>query len=339
MKSMYKVSVIIPVYNTEKYIGECIESILKQTLQDIQIILVDDGSQDRSMEIMEEYAGRYDNIIIVRQDNSGPGVARKNGLGHATGEYVWFVDADDLLKPEACEKMYRLAKERDVDIAICNYNFFPADLAQRRMKKWFKRFQGIVDIDFLDRNTQITNKLTRREMFLKHGFRFYGFGGESGVFAHLFLHTNRIAVLDEELYLYRIGHPSLSSSFNAEHYLKNVENAMKELAFFKSLDSSGKYNEYFEYVVSYYNGVHGCVSGVLHGNPHLYKKSKLLLKSLHFYSNPYYKTLMPGYFSKLQLLGLKYITLRSYRLARWIMLPYARFVIKFKAKPEAVQAG
>ena len=115
---MVKVSVIIPVYNNEKYLKECLESICNQTLSDIEIICVNDGSEDGSLKIIEEYKKKDDRIILINQDNLGVSAARNNGLKIATGEYIGFVDSDDYVDEDYYEKLYNAAKQNDFDIAV-----------------------------------------------------------------------------------------------------------------------------------------------------------------------------------------------------------------------------
>lgn len=105
---MEKVSVIVPVYNTEKYIRECIESILTQTYPEIQIILVDDGSTDHSLDICKEYEGKNTNIEVYHQENKGVSAARNTGLKHVKGEYIFFVDSDDYILPQYIEDFMKL---------------------------------------------------------------------------------------------------------------------------------------------------------------------------------------------------------------------------------------
>ncbi|MBT2734681.1 CDP-glycerol glycerophosphotransferase family protein [Bacillus sp. ISL-7] len=113
-----KVSIITPVFNVEEYITETLESLVNQTLDHIEIIMVDDGSSDRSPEIVEEYANKYRNIVFIKQENSGPGVARNNGLEVARGEFISFVDSDDLLPLDALETMYYSALKEKADIVL-----------------------------------------------------------------------------------------------------------------------------------------------------------------------------------------------------------------------------
>ncbi|MBO5128773.1 MAG: glycosyltransferase family 2 protein [Oscillospiraceae bacterium] len=115
-----KVSVIIPVYNIEKYLGQCLESVCNQTLKEIQVIAVDDGSTDSSAAICKEFAARYPDILeYYHKENGGSASARNVGLEHARGEYIGFIDSDDWVEPDMYEKMYRTAVERDVDMVFC----------------------------------------------------------------------------------------------------------------------------------------------------------------------------------------------------------------------------
>ena len=96
---MAKVSVIIPVYNVEPYLKQCMDSVVGQTLKDIEIICVDDGSTDGSLDILKEYATEDSRIQIIEQKNAGAGAARNNGMRHATGKYLSFLDSDDFFEP------------------------------------------------------------------------------------------------------------------------------------------------------------------------------------------------------------------------------------------------
>ena len=96
---MVKVSVIIPVYNVEPYLKQCMDSVVGQTLKDIEIICVDDGSTDGSLDILREYAAEDNRIQIIEQKNAGAGAARNNGMRHATGKYLSFLDSDDFFEP------------------------------------------------------------------------------------------------------------------------------------------------------------------------------------------------------------------------------------------------
>ena len=116
-----KVSVIIPVYNTEDYLKECIESLVNQTLREIEILIVNDGSTDSSLEIMKEFKNKYPNIIkIFDKVNGGQASARNYALPFAQGEYLGFVDSDDWVDSTMYEEMYEKAEKEDADIVICD---------------------------------------------------------------------------------------------------------------------------------------------------------------------------------------------------------------------------
>lgn len=119
---MPKVSVIVPIYNAEKYMEKCIDSILNQTLNDIEVILINDGSTDNSLEIAKRYEKRDKRIIVIDQNNSGPSAARNNGIKIATGKYIGFVDSDDYIENTMYEKLFEIADKNKVNVAMCNYN-------------------------------------------------------------------------------------------------------------------------------------------------------------------------------------------------------------------------
>ena len=106
MEKDIKISVIIPVYNAEKYLRECLDSVVCQTIQEKEIICINDGSVDKSEEILEEYSSRYDFFTYYKQKNQGAGVARNNGLKHAKGKYLAFWDADDVFEPMTLEVLF-----------------------------------------------------------------------------------------------------------------------------------------------------------------------------------------------------------------------------------------
>ena len=116
--SSVKVSVIVPVYNAEKYVSKCFDSLVNQSLKDIEIIVIDDGSTDKTQEIVKDYANKDGRIKIITQTNQKQGAARNRGLEIAQGEYVTFVDADDWIDGDYLEKMYKAVKKYNVNSAI-----------------------------------------------------------------------------------------------------------------------------------------------------------------------------------------------------------------------------
>lgn len=115
-----KISIIVPIYNVESYLNKCLNSIVNQTLKDIEIITVNDGSTDNSLSIIKEYSLKYKNIKIINKDNGGLSDARNIGIESALGEYIAFVDSDDWIEKEMMFDMYNLAKNNDADIVFCS---------------------------------------------------------------------------------------------------------------------------------------------------------------------------------------------------------------------------
>ena len=115
---MAKVSIIIPVYNVESYLRRCLDSVVNQTLKDIEIILVNDGSTDGSLAICEEYAKNDDRIKIITRKNGGLSAARNTGLDNATSEYIGFIDSDDWVDTNFFENLYNTAIEKNCDVAF-----------------------------------------------------------------------------------------------------------------------------------------------------------------------------------------------------------------------------
>ncbi len=114
------ISIVIPVYNTEKYLRECLDSLLRQTFQDFEIICVNDGSTDGSLEILEEYAGKDSRIRLLNQKHEGAGSARNAGIEAARGKYIQFLDSDDFFQPDMLEEFYNTAEKYGADVVVCS---------------------------------------------------------------------------------------------------------------------------------------------------------------------------------------------------------------------------
>ena len=122
-----KISVIIPVYNAHDYLRDCINSILNQTLKEIEVICVDDDSTDDSLAILEEYARSDARLKVIHQENGGAGAARNNGLQYAEGEYLSILDCDDFFEQNMLERSYQEAKEKEADILVFGCDFYDTE--------------------------------------------------------------------------------------------------------------------------------------------------------------------------------------------------------------------
>ena len=134
---MTKLSVIIPVYNVEEYLNECLDSITNQTLEGIEIICIDDGSTDNSPNLLKEYQKKDQRIKIITKENGGQATARNLGIKEAHGEYIAFIDSDDFIEPEMLEKLYTKAKNNNLDIAMCKIATYNNQTKEIKDNVWY----------------------------------------------------------------------------------------------------------------------------------------------------------------------------------------------------------
>ncbi len=223
---MKKVSIIMPIYNVEKYLDRSIGSLLNQTLKDIEIILIDDGSTDKSLEIIKQYADlNKDAIKYVSVENGGAAKARNIGLSLAEGEYIGFVDSDDYVDATMFDKMYSLAKKDNAEIVTCGYNRIDYnDVQQRDIKNRACFGKNVFQAPELISNNvpYIWNKIFKRSLIEKTGICFEEnlriF--EDLVFTYkLFLNANRISRVCEPLYNYIFSRTnSLTYTFSEKRF-------------------------------------------------------------------------------------------------------------------------
>ncbi|MEH7395053.1 bifunctional glycosyltransferase/CDP-glycerol:glycerophosphate glycerophosphotransferase [Priestia megaterium] len=212
--SKYKVTVVIVNYNKEPYISQCIESVINQSLQPIEIIIVDDGSTDNSGIISNRYAVAHPHVRYLTQENNGVSSARNKGLSYAQGEYVAFLDADDYVPADAYERLYKAAVQSDADTAIGNFECFNEyrtwHLAY--MKKVFAK--GLPAVRHISTHRElhltpsVSNKLFRRERLLQHKIVFQENlqVGEDLLFTQKSLHlSNKTAMCDYPVLYYRVN--------------------------------------------------------------------------------------------------------------------------------------
>ena len=182
---MAKISVVVPVYNVEKFLPKCIESILNQTLQDIEIICINDGSTDSSLEILNNFAQKDKRVIVINKSNSGYGHTMNIGLNTATGEYVGIIESDDFAKSNMFEELYKLAKENDADIAKGDwYNYWSKnDFARKNNRisfsKAFKLTNAKMDKSLLRLNPSVWSAIYKREFLNHYNIRFLETPGAS----------------------------------------------------------------------------------------------------------------------------------------------------------------
>lgn len=222
---MPKISVIMPVYNVAEYVGECLNSIIAQTLYDIEIICVNDGSTDNSLEILNTFADKDKRIIVINKKNEGSGIARNTGLKLAAGEYVYFVDSDDWLdNNRVLEQIYLKSSQENLDMLIFGglscytgksgkvYKSKGGYSLKTIPKKYFDCMFSYNDIrhDIFKFPSTAWTKLYKREFLEKNQilFQHIGVGQDQLPFFHAMITAERIAVLDKCLYCYRKNRPN-----------------------------------------------------------------------------------------------------------------------------------
>ena len=174
---MPEVSVIIPVYNSEKYVEKCICSVMAQTLPELEIIIINDGSIDESGKILRKLAQKDSRIILLEQENKGVAAARNLGVEKATGKYLTFVDGDDYLQEDYIEKMYSLAEKETLDMVICGLTY--VDEGGKELNKIIPGvYKRLENEEWTFRISAVCSHLYKRELWEKYDVKFQS--GERG---------------------------------------------------------------------------------------------------------------------------------------------------------------
>ncbi len=156
MSNRVKVSVLVPIYNVEQFLPECLDSLVNQTLKEIEIICINDGSKDDSLKIIKSYAKKDRRIVIIDKKNSGYGDSMNQGLKKATGEYIGIVESDDFIDRDAFEKLYGIAKSEDVEVVKSNYYEYYGDI---------KKDKGVSDLFPIDEIGRVIDPREERQIF------------------------------------------------------------------------------------------------------------------------------------------------------------------------------
>lgn len=250
-----KVSVIIPIYQVEKFIERCVRSLMEQTLQEVEYIFVDDATPDKSIEVLEACLALYPErkaTILKHPQNQGLPAARNTGLALATGEYIFHCDSDDYVEPTMLEEMYKIAKEQDVDIVWCDW-FLTFAENERYMKQpsFETPIEALKAMLSGGMKYNVWNKLVRRSLYTDNDIQFpAGYGmGEDMTMMMLFAHAKKVTYIPQAYYHYiKTNTNAFSQTYSDKHlvelkhnvqrimdYMQNVygEALEKELNFFK----------------------------------------------------------------------------------------------------------
>ena len=244
MENKYKLSIVALVYNLEKYLPRCLDSLVNQTLDGIEILCVDDGAKDSAPKIIDDYANRYPDLVkAFHKENGGEFTTRNYGLERAQGEYVTFVDTDDYVEPNWAEKLYNAAKENDADMAVCGFERIDLATGKVVSRDMTGFGNAVKEVNALDDfcvfiNPAPWNKIYKREKV--KDLRFKNFRGFNDMIflASSYSKVEKIAFVPDVLYHYFLRYDSQIHSVNEQ----DVNNFKKYLLELKDLYiQEGKY--------------------------------------------------------------------------------------------------
>ncbi len=241
-----KVSVIVPVYNVYEYIEKCLDSLVKQTLKDIEIIVVNDGSPDNSQEIIDKYAKKYKNIRSFIKKNGGLSDARNYGIKYAKGEFIAFLDSDDYVKVDMYEKMYAKAKEEDFDMVVCDIDYLYPDNTLR-VSSGINDDTTDIKKAYLTIHPAAWNKIFKKDLFKNDVYFKKNVWFEDVEFIYRMLpYIKSIGVVKEAFNQYVQRPGSITNTINKKiyHYIDNMNGIID---FYKERKLYQEYEKELEY--------------------------------------------------------------------------------------------
>ena len=251
------ISVIMPVYNAEAYLPRSIECVRSQTFSDWELIIVDDGSSDKSAAIIDKYAEIDKRINVIHQKNAGPGIARNRGIDIATGDYIIHCDSDDWVDVTMYEKMYNKAIEEEADMVVCGY--YRSDGVIHRENTGFiskEKEQFIREMLYMRTSWAVWNKLVKRELYhSKFNYPAGAMAEDMLTSTQLALFSNRISFLRENLYYYYDNPKSIVNTASYEACMRKfkqaTDNASQLASIILNTPEYCKYREPLYYAMSF----------------------------------------------------------------------------------------
>lgn len=237
------ISIIVPVYNVEKYLNNCIKSIIGQTYKNIEIILVDDGSTDNSSKICDDYAKKDKRIKVIHQKNSGLSEARNIGIKNASGTYIGFVDSDDYIAKDMFEYLFKLVKTNHADISICNYSMVTEYTNEDKSKNIEKEKIKILDSkDALKEllsekriQNYAWNKLYKKSLFENLSYPAKMKMEDLGTTYKLFLKAKKIILSNQKKYFYLQRPESILNNPDSTLHINNLTLSLERYNYLNSL--------------------------------------------------------------------------------------------------------
>jgi len=245
---MPKVSIVIPVYGVEEYIDKCLKSLVNQTLQDIEIIVVNDGSKDNSQDIIDEYVKRDKRIKSIIKENGGQASARNMGIKLATGDYLGFVDSDDWIESNMYELLYNEAVSNDYDVVFCNYHIETNGIREEADTIVFNPEKAVESYIFSQ--PAPWNKIFKRHLWVNNKLKFAeGMIYEDYAIIPVFpLYANKFSYVDKCLYNYLVRDGSTMNQAKFNPKFKDIVRASKVL--FENLSKvENPYWGEYEYII------------------------------------------------------------------------------------------
>ena len=253
---MPTLSIIVPIYNVEKYLTECVESICNQTYNDLEIILIDDGSTDLSGKICDEFAKKDERVVVIHKSNGGLSSARNAGIDVAKGEYIGFVDSDDYVAPQMYRELYESICENNADVSICGYMTVTEagnpQISCSLKKEQLSGFEALrkLGIDGIGGPPFViaVNKLYRKSLFSKIRFPNGKLHEDAFIMHEIFDNCSLISTVDRVLYFYRQRNDSITKQVYSVRHLDCVEAYYARYNYYKKrekeylelLDPTGK---------------------------------------------------------------------------------------------------
>ena len=335
---MAKISVIIPVYNAQEYLKDCLDSVLNQTFKDFEVICVNDNSTDESLNILKDYERKDNRLTILTGKGTGAGGARNVGLNSAKGEYLLFLDADDFFDPKMFEEMYNRAVETNSDIVVCDaikYNtntneyldycnsFIPAENVEHSVIS----YKDIPENIFQYYSNNVWNKLYKHQLISEHNIKFQEIERSNDIFfvKTAIISAKSISCVNEKLVKYRIGHTTNLQSNNIKtpfEYTKTFY-ALKEYLvnndFYVEVKDSFK-----KFIIEHIN----YNLGTLRAYPIQYMKMYFYL--FHIYKDFGLKRTDTNCWSFLYILTVMLFSIRNYRGTGYKVVNFLGFNFKIK---------
>ena len=251
---MDKISIVVPVYNVEKYIERNLESLVNQTYKNIEIIVVNDGSPDNSQEVIDKFKKKYPKIKSYIKENGGLSDARNYGIAKATGKYIMFVDSDDYVEKNIVEALYNSIKENKSDIAICDiYDNYETSNRNDIYKNYIPKSFCDIYTDKLQLLNRFCawNKLFNIELFKDKNMRFAKnkIYEDLRLIPKLYLKANKISYVNKPLYHYIIRDNSIMTSSNIQKNLDIISGFEDLISYFKKEKKYSEFKEELEYLI------------------------------------------------------------------------------------------